>query len=111
QHRGAGIHGKRIGTSSQREIQHICSLFVRVLRGTITSIQPKQIFLIGGFMATHTQIQIDTKQALPQTYFLTRDELAEFHTRGFLGPYDLMPANEIKALWKKLRLELFDRTK
>jgi len=63
-------------------------------------------------MATRTQVNLEVQQPKPdQTFFLTRDELAEFHTKGFLGPYDLMSADEIKALWKRMRLELFDRTK
>jgi non-heme Fe2+,alpha-ketoglutarate-dependent halogenase len=62
-------------------------------------------------VATPTQIQVGAQQKPSETFFLTRDELAEFHTKGFLGPYDVMPADEIKALWKRMRLELFDRTK
>lgn len=61
-------------------------------------------------MAAHPQVGIETQQKPPETFFLTRDELAQFHTKGFLGPYDLMPSDEIKALWKRMRLELFDRT-
>jgi non-heme Fe2+,alpha-ketoglutarate-dependent halogenase len=42
---------------------------------------------------------------------LTRDQLREFHTRGFLGPFSLYDADEMKATWKRVRLELFDRSK
>ena len=65
-------------------------------------------------MATQVGTNVETQQLPLETskaFFLTREELAEFHTRGFLGPYDLMPADEMKLLWKRLRLELFDRTK
>src|SRR5438270_3902093 len=62
-------------------------------------------------MAANAQTTIEQQQGPSQTYFLSRDELAVFHTQGFLGPYDLMPADEIKALWKRMRLELFDRSK
>jgi non-heme Fe2+,alpha-ketoglutarate-dependent halogenase len=62
-------------------------------------------------MTVIPQVKIEAEQKQAETYFLTRDELAEFHTRGFLGPYDLMSAHEIKALCRKMRLELFDRTK
>jgi len=44
-------------------------------------------------------------------FFLTRDELAQFHTRGFLGPYTLYEPEEMRSHWKRLRLQLFDRSK
>jgi len=61
-------------------------------------------------VATPTQIQVGAQQKPSETFCLTRDELAEFHTKGFLGPYDVMPAGDIKALWRRMRLELLDRT-
>ena len=50
-----------------------------------------------------------TRQQASGNFFLTRDELAEFHTRGFIGPFTLFEPDEMKARWKHLRLELFDR--
>jgi non-heme Fe2+,alpha-ketoglutarate-dependent halogenase len=52
-----------------------------------------------------------TADARPTDFALTRDELALFHTRGFLGPYTLFEPDEMKAHWKRLRLDLFDRSK
>jgi non-heme Fe2+,alpha-ketoglutarate-dependent halogenase len=42
-------------------------------------------------------------------FFLTPEELGLFHTRGYLGPYTLFEPDEMKAYWKRLRLQLFDR--
>jgi non-heme Fe2+,alpha-ketoglutarate-dependent halogenase len=54
-------------------------------------------------------VQLQDKPA--SGFFLSRNELGEFHTRGFLGPYTLFEPDEMKAHWKKrLRLELFDRS-
>ena len=44
-----------------------------------------------------------------KSWHLSRDELAEFHTRGFLGPFTLYEPDEMKAHWRRLRLDLFDR--
>src|SRR5215510_1608693 len=58
------------------------------------------------------QEAIQTTDPQPTTNFsLTRAELEAFHTRGFLGPYTLMEPDEMKAHWKRLRLDLFDRSK
>ena len=62
-------------------------------------------------MAAQTQVSFETESTPSKTFFLTRDELAEFHTRGFIGPYTLMEPDEMKAIWRRLRLELFDRSK
>jgi len=53
--------------------------------------------------------EVQTQQEVPDSYFLRREELAEFHTRGFLGPFTLFEPDEMKAHWKRLRLQLFDR--
>ena len=44
-----------------------------------------------------------------KSWYLSRDELAEFHTRGFIGPFTLYEPDEMKAHWRRLRLDLFDR--
>src|SRR5215472_10894105 len=51
----------------------------------------------------------ETEQKMAGEFFLSRDELAEFHTRGFLGPFTLFDPDEMKEHWKRLRLKLFDR--
>ena len=52
---------------------------------------------------------VRTRPQSPGGWFLSRDELAEFHTRGFLGPFTLFEPEEMRAHWKRLRLDLFDR--
>ena len=51
-----------------------------------------------------------TQEKPARNFFLSREELGEFHTKGFLGPYTLCEPDEMKAHWKRLRLELFDRS-
>lgn len=53
-----------------------------------------------------TQVQ----EQAPGTFFLTRDELADFYTKGYLGPFKLFEPDEMKARWKRERLQLFDRS-
>src|SRR5216684_4429805 len=43
-------------------------------------------------------------------YGLSSDELANFRRNGFIGPFDLYDAEEIRLKYKKLRGEIFDRT-
>jgi non-heme Fe2+,alpha-ketoglutarate-dependent halogenase len=65
-------------------------------------------------MQTQTQPQTHfqpAQGAQGSGFFLSRDELAQFHTRGFLGPYTLFEPDEMKAHWKRERLQLFDRSK
>jgi non-heme Fe2+,alpha-ketoglutarate-dependent halogenase len=42
---------------------------------------------------------------------LSHEELLAFHKNGVIGPFDLCSPAEMKANWKRLRLELFDRRK
>jgi non-heme Fe2+,alpha-ketoglutarate-dependent halogenase len=63
------------------------------------------------FMVVQAQTRLESPEQPSKTFFLTPEELAQFHTRGFIGPYTLMEPEEMKAHWKRLRLELFDRTK
>jgi non-heme Fe2+,alpha-ketoglutarate-dependent halogenase len=51
------------------------------------------------------------KERQAGTYFFSPQELAEFHARGVAGPFTLFEPDEMKAHWKRVRLELFDRTK
>jgi non-heme Fe2+,alpha-ketoglutarate-dependent halogenase len=53
--------------------------------------------------------ELRTGRQKPAGWFLSRDELAEFHTRGYLGPFTLFEPDEMRAHWKRLRLDLFDR--
>lgn len=38
-------------------------------------------------------------------------ELETFHQRGFAGPFTLYQPDEMKSIWRRVRLELFDRSK
>lgn len=40
---------------------------------------------------------------------LGADELAGFHETGIIGPFPLIPPEEMQACWKKLRVDLLDR--
>src|SRR5271156_6643464 len=62
-------------------------------------------------MSTTTYENVLTQEKPPQKFSLSPEELAEFHTKGFIGPYTLMEPDEMQAHWKRLRLDLFDRTK
>jgi non-heme Fe2+,alpha-ketoglutarate-dependent halogenase len=49
---------------------------------------------------------IDMKKA----YGLSGEQLRSFRDNGFIGPFDLYDAEEIRLRYKKLRSEIFDRT-
>jgi non-haem Fe2+, alpha-ketoglutarate-dependent halogenase len=42
-------------------------------------------------------------------FALTPEELAQFHARGFCGPFKIYDADEMKAVWRRERLGLMDR--
>ena len=42
-------------------------------------------------------------------FSLTADELAEFRKNGFIGPFDLYEPEEMKARYRQIRADLFDR--
>lgn len=44
-------------------------------------------------------------------FALTTEELALFQRQGFIGPFVAYEPDEIKAAWKRVRLDLFDRSK
>jgi non-heme Fe2+,alpha-ketoglutarate-dependent halogenase len=48
----------------------------------------------------------------PQTadFSWTVDELAEFHRRGYAGPFTLYEPAEIKRIWRRERVRLMDRS-
>ncbi|HEV7368932.1 chlorinating enzyme [Arenibaculum sp.] len=46
-----------------------------------------------------------------QGFHLSPEEVELFHTRGYLGPYDLFGQDEMKAHWRRERLRLFDRSR
>lgn len=43
-------------------------------------------------------------------FSLTADELAEFHRRGFAGPFTLYEPDEMKRMWRRERVRLMDRS-
>jgi non-haem Fe2+, alpha-ketoglutarate-dependent halogenase len=44
-------------------------------------------------------------------FSFTEQEIELFHQRGYAGPFTLYEPEEMKATWKRVRLELFDRSK
>ena len=48
---------------------------------------------------------------MPQNnFFLTQQELNQFHKNGYIGPFKLHEPNEMKELWRQIRYQLNDRT-
>lgn len=41
---------------------------------------------------------------------LSAEELALFHKRGYYGPFQIYPPDEMTAIWRRQRLQLFDRS-
>jgi non-heme Fe2+,alpha-ketoglutarate-dependent halogenase len=52
----------------------------------------------------------NTQEHVRQFAF-TPEELANFHARGYAGPFTLYQPEEMKATWKRERLRLLDRSK
>jgi non-heme Fe2+,alpha-ketoglutarate-dependent halogenase len=46
-----------------------------------------------------------------QRFHLSPAEVAEFHERGFAGPFTVYQPDEMKAIWQRERLQMFDRSK
>lgn len=46
---------------------------------------------------------------MSKKFELTPEELKKFREQGFIGPFDLYDAEEIKAKYKRIRAQLFDR--
>ena len=44
------------------------------------------------------------------SFSLGREELRAFHEQGYAGPYTLYEPDEIKALWRRERIRLMDRS-
>jgi non-haem Fe2+, alpha-ketoglutarate-dependent halogenase len=42
-------------------------------------------------------------------FSFTPEQTARFHQQGYAGPFKLYEQDEMKALWKRVRLQLFDR--
>lgn len=57
------------------------------------------------------EIKLEVPRKQTREFSLSSDELGEFLTKGFVGPFTLFEPEEMKAHWKRLRLELFDRSK
>ena len=53
---------------------------------------------------------IEDRGIMKKRYSLSEDELKEFRKDGFIGPFDLYDAEEIRERYKGLRSELFDRS-
>src|SRR6476661_6293398 len=51
------------------------------------------------------------QQQQTRSFAFTPEELAGFHTNGYAGPFTLYPPDEMKAIWKRQRLRLLDRSK
>lgn len=48
-------------------------------------------------------------KAGPERFSLSAEELSRFHENGYAGPFTLYPQDEMKQLWKRLRLEVISR--
>jgi non-heme Fe2+,alpha-ketoglutarate-dependent halogenase len=48
---------------------------------------------------------------MKKPYGLSSEQLTNFRNNGFIGPFDLYAAEEIRFRYKKLRSEIFDRTR
>lgn len=46
-----------------------------------------------------------------ERFFFSPEELADFHEKGYAGPFYLYDQDEMKATWKRQRLRLMDRSK
>lgn len=51
-----------------------------------------------------------TESALDKSFHLSDDEVAKFHRQGFIGPFTLYEPEEMKAIWRRTRLQLLDRS-
>jgi non-haem Fe2+, alpha-ketoglutarate-dependent halogenase len=51
-----------------------------------------------------------TEAAQQQSFTPTEEEIALFHERGFMGPFKVYEADEMKRLWRRERLQLMDRS-
>ncbi|MBW4507949.1 MAG: chlorinating enzyme [Scytonematopsis contorta HA4267-MV1] len=49
-------------------------------------------------------------QNKPRKFCLTSEQLAIFHERGYAGPFTLYQPEEMKELWERERIEMFDRS-
>src|SRR5438046_3047169 len=50
-------------------------------------------------------------QATAGQFCLTPEDLASFHARGYAGPFNIYQPDEMKAIWRRERLKLLDRSK
>ncbi|MFH8347418.1 chlorinating enzyme [Streptomyces sp. NPDC018045] len=48
---------------------------------------------------------------MQQSFTPTPEEVAQFHERGYLGPFKVYEVEEMKRLWRRERLQLMDRSK
>jgi non-heme Fe2+,alpha-ketoglutarate-dependent halogenase len=54
-------------------------------------------------------IEIPSKPS--KTFFFTKEELTDFQEKGVAGPFTLFEPEEMNEHWKRVRIELFDRSK
>ena len=45
-----------------------------------------------------------------EQFFLSPEELADFHRLGYCGPFDVYEVDEMKAIWRQERLRLLDHS-
>lgn len=49
------------------------------------------------------------EQVEPRRYFLSEEELRQFHSQGYLGPVTIYEPEAMKQMWRRQRLKLMDR--
>lgn len=43
-------------------------------------------------------------------FYLSPEEVEQFHRQGYIGPFTLYPPDEMKTLWRQTRLQALDRS-
>ena len=61
-------------------------------------------------MMSDAQVKNVDDRKMPASFSLTTAQVAEFHEKGFLGPFTLYEPEEMKSLWRKQRLQLLDHS-
>jgi non-heme Fe2+,alpha-ketoglutarate-dependent halogenase len=54
---------------------------------------------------------MESLQTTARQFCFTPEELATFHARGYAGPFTVYQPDEMKAIWRRERLQLMDRSK
>jgi non-heme Fe2+,alpha-ketoglutarate-dependent halogenase len=53
---------------------------------------------------------VQTLEKPSERFFFSPEELADFHEKGYAGPFTLYDQDEMKVTWKSQRFRLMDRT-